>query len=190
MQLNISDIQATDGNDGSVNLYILCNSKTIKKYASHSYLTGGIITLNVKDNALAFTNFNGTALSPSTIPSIFGYYEDQLSDAINSSQNVYEAQNYFYGPSRFVARKPDELVIVDEGNYYTTENGDLLNTDPNGKQVQVNKNRIVTVSLTDFAITDKTDINLGFEIYLDNSFSTIVDNGFVTKSYKDNNYNY
>ena len=185
--LNITDIQAIDGKDSSVNLYILCNSKNIQRYESSSYLRGGIITVNVKNDTLAFTNFDGTALENSGKPNIFGWYDDSLDKAIAVTEYT---KSYFYGPSRFVARKPDELIIVDEGNYYIDSEGKLFEKEPDGTQILVNKNSIVTVSLIDFAITDRTDIDLGFEINLNPSFNTYKGNGYVAESYRNTSYKF
>ena len=185
--LNITDIQAIDGKDSSVNLYILCNSKNIQRYESSSYLRGGIITVNVKNDSLAFTNFDGTALENSGKPNIFGWYDDSLDKAIAVTEYT---KSYFYGPSRFVARKPDELIIVDEGNYYIDSEGKLFEKDPDGSQILVNKNSIVTVSLIDFAITDRTDIDLGFEINLNPGFNHYTVNGYAAESYRNTSYQF
>ena len=42
---------------------------------------------------------------------VFGWYKDGTVPAISI------ANRYFYGPVRFIARKPDELVIADDGIY-------------------------------------------------------------------------
>ena len=182
-KLNISDFQAIDGNDGSVNLYILCNAKNVsQQYDGSSYLRGGIITVKVDDNNLKFTNFDGTDLSDRTKPNIFGWYENMLGNAI--AENDY-TKSYFYGPSRFVARKPDELVIVDECYYYGDENS--LNGSSTSSKV--NKNNVVSVNLKTFAITDSTSVDLGFETYL----SSDLDGGsnvYYVKSYRNGEYNY
>ena len=57
---------------------------------------------------------------------------------------------YFYGPRKFIAKKPDELVIADDGCYYDEENNLLKN-----------KNRVVTVDLDD-ELMNITDVNVMF----------------------------
>ena len=57
-------------------------------------------------------------------------------------------RQYFYGPRKIIARKPDELVIADDG--YEYENSD-------------EKNRIVKVSLKNWAITSVEDAGVMFD---------------------------
>ena len=160
----------------------MCNTKNVsQQYDGSSYLRGGIITVNIDDNNLKFTNFDGTDLSDSTKPNIFGWYENKLENAITVTDYT---KTYFFGPSRFVARKPDELVIVDEGNYRGTED----TVDPDSSSF-VNKNNVVTISLKTFAITDSTSVNLGFETYLSNT-RKYNDNLYDTKSYRNGEYYY
>lgn len=56
----------------------------------------------------------------------------------------------FYGPKSFVAIKPKKLVILDEGIAFYT--------DAEGIYKYKNVNRIVTVDLEDFAITETSDV--------------------------------
>ncbi|MCQ2241488.1 leucine-rich repeat protein [Treponema sp.] len=60
-------------------------------------------------------------------------------------------EHHFTGPARFVAIKPDELVIADDGAYWIT-NGKLKNI-----------NRIVTVDLETFAIKESYEVTCGFD---------------------------
>ncbi len=181
-KLNIADIQAIDGKDDSINLYILCNSKVVDRdYNNNSYLRGGIITLNDKNDTLTFTNFDGTALEDSGKPNIFGWYADSLENAITVTDYT---KSYFYGPSRFVARKPDELIIVDEGNYRGTESSVY------GRSTSVvNKNNVVTVNLKTFAITNSTAVDFGFENYLNPNVNGNT-NGYDAKSYRNEEYTF
>ena len=66
---------------------------------------------------------------------------------------------YFYGPKQFVARKPDELYIVDEGGYNYGDNDD---------DEYVNKNRIVKINLQDFAM-EAVDVNVAFGYFTSKS---------------------
>ena len=69
--------------------------------------------------------------------------------------------SYFYGPRKFIARKPDELVIADDGGYVD------IDVDEDGKITEVNdaacKNRIVTVNLLDQSISAE-DVDVSFDI--------------------------
>ncbi len=179
--LNIADIQAIDGNDGSVILYILCNYKDIERHDDESELKGGIITVNVKNSSLTFTNFDGTALENSGKPNIFGWYDNTLENAVTVTEYT---KSYFYGPSRFVARKPDELVIVDEGNYIGTED-----SVDHSISTTVNKNNVVTVSLKTFAITDSTAVNFGFEAYISSEINSTT-NTYDAISYRNTSYKF
>lgn len=88
---------------------------------------------------------------------------------------------FFYGARKFIARKPDELVVADDGGYldieYKKEDEDNLVL---GTVNSVNKNRVVTVNLASetlsaidvdvtfdkaFALFDNTDsyVGTGFE---------------------------
>ena len=185
----ITDIQAVKQADSSVNLYILCNTRNISSYSARaSHLRGGIIT--VKDNGtdLSFIKFDGTAFASGEVPTIFGWSTCYLQDAITDSN--YE-KLYFYGPTKFVARKPDELVIVDEGNYFVNADGDVTSSykgwDNNNGIETINKNRVVCVSLKDFAITDSTDVEFGFEVFLQNVPSTYA-NAYIVSSYRGSSY--
>ena len=69
-----------------------------------------------------------------------------------------ENENYFYGPKKFIARKPDELVIADDGGYCD------IYFDGNGKEKInncININRVVTVDLKDESMS-AVDVNVSF----------------------------
>ena len=54
-------------------------------------------------------------------------------------------QVYCYGPQRFIARKPDALVIADDGGY--------IEDDDESSSSLTAKNRVVTVNLTDLSLS-------------------------------------
>ena len=64
-----------------------------------------------------------------------------------------EKSNKFYGPRRFVAIKPKEIAIADCGANFVMPN---FNKSQNGTMFA--HNRVVTVSLSSFAITDATEL--------------------------------
>lgn len=67
--------------------------------------------------------------------------------------SVSEKSNKFYGPRRFVAIKPKKIAIADCGANFVMPNRDK---GQNGKMFA--HNRVVTVSLSSFAITDATEL--------------------------------
>ena len=71
---------------------------------------------------------------------------------------IEDADKYFYGPKRFVAKKPDQLVIADEGVYC-----DIIFDDDNKRTVNDSRNinRVVTVDLTNESMS-AVDVNVGF----------------------------
>lgn len=64
-----------------------------------------------------------------------------------------EKSNKFYGPRRFVAIKPKEIAIADCGSNFVMPN---CNEGQNGKMFA--HNRVVTVSLSSFAILSATEL--------------------------------
>lgn len=71
---------------------------------------------------------------------------------------IEDADKYFYGPKRFVAKKPDQLVIADEGAYC-----DIIFDDENKRTVNDSRNinRLVTVDLANESMS-AVDVNVGF----------------------------
>ena len=80
--------------------------------------------------------------------------------------------------------KPDELVIVDEGNYIGTED-----SVDHSISTTVNKNNVVTVSLKTFAITDSTAVNFGFEAYISSEINSST-NTYDAISYRNTSYKF
>lgn len=195
--LRITDLQVRKVDD-AVYLYILVNCRQLST-ASGCYLRGGIITVKITstgENAYScsIVKLNGDLPeSGSTAKDvIFGWNEEYLQkDHVTSLATDTYRQTYFYGPTKFVARKPDELVIVDEANYYykKDENDDIFvmpTAEEENDCIKNNINRVVTVSLKDFAITASVDTNFGFETYLGPvSVTTDADNVYVSyRTYK------
>ena len=71
---------------------------------------------------------------------------------------IEDADKYFYGPKRFVAKKPDQLVIADEGAYC-----DIVFDGDNKRTVNDSRNinRLVTVDLANESMS-AVDVNVGF----------------------------
>lgn len=76
----------------------------------------------------------------------------QLGNIYTSSGKL--TKNVFFGPKKFIAIKPKKLVIADDGLFFYT--------DANGGLKYKNANRIVTVDLEDFAITDVEEASVAF----------------------------
>ncbi|MBP5602075.1 MAG: hypothetical protein J6X78_05035 [Treponema sp.] len=75
-------------------------------------------------------------------PRIRGWYP---STTDNTPYSATDEKLYFYGPSKFIARKPDELVIADEKSYEYTEDG---------QNKGYNGDRVVKINLANFANPD------------------------------------
>ena len=67
-----------------------------------------------------------------------------------------EKSNKFYGPRRFVAIKPKEIAIADCGANFVMPKNTTDGIETNGKMFD--HNRVVTVSLSSFAISDVTEL--------------------------------
>ena len=62
-----------------------------------------------------------------------------------------EIPGYFYGPRRFIARKPGVLVIADDGGLFSDNCADRITA----------KNRVITLNLSDLAF-DVKNVNVSF----------------------------
>ena len=74
-------------------------------------------------------------------------------------QPPYNQKNdYFYGPKRFIGKKPDELIIADDGIYVLVEDDGTKKTLKEFK----NMNRVVTVDLSQSYSLSVVDVNVSF----------------------------
>ncbi len=125
---------------------------------------GGIAKIDLRyPENLSFGPWNGGS-------KVLGWFTNTVYDD-NEGTNPQEVSmspspefndsSYFYGPRKFIARKPDELVIADDGGYVD------IDIDGDGKITEVNdaacKNRIVTVNLLDQSISAE-DVDVSFDI--------------------------
>lgn len=78
-----------------------------------------------------------------------------------------ESDQYFYGARKFIARKPDELVIADDGGYVDIDLDDSGNPKEGTLRSSENMNRVVTVDLKKEAITSVEDVNACFTLTFD-----------------------
>lgn len=155
--------KATDfilSDDGSA-LYLLISDLN----GAHS--RGGLIklanTVNGDTHTIALEELSGSK--------VYGWYSDayctpavangeklntdlhyETDETINAEQKE-AARNSFYGPQKFIARKPDELYIADEGSYDSSSNED----------------RVIKLNLNSLSKTI-TDVNVRFNSYNDSGF--------------------
>lgn len=136
-------LTASEAYSGQATITTFKGDLYIAIYAPNSYDAsfGGIV--KISDIAGASVDWNpSTNLnlyekigSDANAPRIRGWY------ASTTGNNPYSEEDeklYFYGPSKFIARKPDELVIADEKSYkIDNEHGN-------------NEDRVVKIKLEDF----------------------------------------
>ena len=125
---------------------------------------GGVIKLTgIADYSFSSTNAFVKIGNDTNSPYIRGCWQPENAGETISYPLTPDAEKiYFYGPTKFVARKPDELVIADEESYsYDDGNGRVLN----------NKDRIVTISLSTFANGNSemglTSVETNFDWYME-----------------------
>lgn len=130
-------------NTDKENIYILVS----EKYGSGSNglaTSGGLITIvstqSEDTHTLEVVN-RGTEESPVYV---FGCHRFGSGSIAKYPS---DPTSYFYGATKFVAKKPDELIIADEGCYSSG----------------TNTNRLVKINLSTFAISGTTEVNFGFD---------------------------
>ena len=104
---------------------------------------------------------NGTAVAKKLFTASYNamtgnttYTERTSATKLSSCPPESASDSYFYGPVRFIAIKPDELVIADDGAYEEINDDDSVNS--------INeKNRVVTINLTTESFS-ATDVNVTF----------------------------
>ena len=88
-----------------------------------------------------------------TVNTLFPNFISPSSTAENKNGSI--SKSKFYGPSRIIGLKPKKLIIADDGY--------ALYIDENGAPSYKNVNRIVTVDLESFAISDCKNTTVNFE---------------------------
>ena len=125
------------------NIYILVSEK-FASGGSGLATAGGLITLlstQTEDTHTLEVVNRGTEQSPVYV---FGCHRFGSGSIARYPSNP---DSYFYGATKFVAKKPDELIIADEGCYNSS----------------TNTNRLVKINLSTFAISGTTEVNFGFD---------------------------
>ncbi|MBQ7753235.1 MAG: hypothetical protein IJR80_06230, partial [Treponema sp.] len=159
-KLSLSGIQVISGN-----VYLIVYERGNNN--SNVCSRGGIIKItstvseNGETHTLAFHDFKTSTETSDPSIWIYGWAYNAWHPVLASKASSTDCSdtNYFYGCTKFLAKKPEELVIADEGGYEYYDGG---------SKKSVNKNRVVTVNLQDFAMTS-VDVNAGFDTYYSSS---------------------
>ena len=156
---NFTDMQIMQDPDDTskINIYAVC---TLEDYSPFITL-GGLLKVSTEkasDGSLVLQNLGDKT--------VFGWY---MADTLHSDADT-NTNTWFYGPRKILAKKPDELVIVDEGTY---------SVDSSTKH----KNRIVTVNLKELTMSVKNvNVSLGN--------AGIPGSAYIGKYRPDGNYGY
>ena len=124
---------------------------------------GGVLKVDLADFKGAFDTWrNGE--------SILGWYKETfLVEGVEKIASIQAplnlADKYFYGARRFIAKKPGELIIADDGGYADIDVSEESHT-PMQVNASKNMNRVVTVKLSDETIS-AVEVNVPFEASLD-----------------------
>ena len=157
-ELKISDIQIV-GNNLYIAVYAYRNAMNSPSviYTSEEdtvgksliVSTGGIAKADLTASTFELGNWRNNTI---VLGLYKGTYYKNTTNGYESTESVLQpplskAGNYFYGAKKFVAKKPDELVIADDGAYvdidYSTH---TVNN-------SINMNRVVTVNLATESIS-------------------------------------
>lgn len=159
-------------------LYFLASKKSVS--SDQIGTRGAVICVNLFSNKTDCIGWNTQAMDNSALY-LYAYASDTDAlyvDANKSAHvvakaseikgkdnaellgNIYTAsgmltKDVLFGPKKFIAVKPKKLVIADDGMFFYA--------DDNGCLKYKNANRIVTVDLEDFVITDAEDTSVAFE---------------------------
>lgn len=112
---------------------------------------GGVAKIDLTSQNFEFGNWkNNTKLLGWYTGTYFdGTSEHVEQQSVSMQAPLSESSNYLYGAKKFVARKPDELVIADDGGYIDLYLEDDQYANPKEVGECVNLNRIITVDLAE-----------------------------------------
>ena len=146
----VSNVGNSSGDSGDSFIYNYNQSNTM-------YSRGALLKIQSTSSGFEVVDILGwTGSSRQIAPVGDAYYPDDTSrlDPLKAYiPSLSENSNKFYGPRRFVAIKPKEIAIADCGANFVMPN---CNKSQNGKMFA--HNRVVTVNLSSFAITDATEL--------------------------------
>lgn len=149
--MTVTDMQIVE-QGGDAYMYVL-----VRQCSSRFYSRGAVVRLIInEDGSLTFKDKCGWYDENEALNVTWRENEESVlykdPEGRTEAETIeYFMKNYFTGPVRFVAIKPDELVIADDGAYWI--NSDRFK----------NVNRIVTVDLESFAINDSYDVGSTFD---------------------------
>lgn len=146
----VSNVGNSLGDSGDSFIYNYNQSNTM-------YSRGALLKIQSTSSGFEVVDILGwTGSSRQIAPVGDAYYPDDTSrlDPLTAYiPSLSENSNKFYGPRRFVAIKPKEIAIADCGANFVMPN---CNKSQSGKMFA--HNRVVTVNLSSFAITDATEL--------------------------------
>ena len=137
--------------------------------------TGGVVKIDLQtdsvgkwkngSNILGEYRFNGSFYEPNEDWD----YEEKNNSSITAVPPLEQANNYFYGPVKFIAKKPDALVIADDGIYIDAE----IDEDAFISKLKKfkNMNRLVTLDLKN-ELMSAVDVNVTFNVSVDQDSSS------------------
>lgn len=114
-------------NEDKITIFTTC---VLETYNPEFITLGGLFKLSTEkaeDGELVLQNFGEKT--------VFGWFMQGTAHTDDTGEDT-----WFYGPRKILAKKPDELVIVDEGTY-TVDN------------THIHKNRVITLNLKDFSMS-------------------------------------
>lgn len=163
----VSNVGNSSGDSGDSFIYNYNKSNTM-------YSRGALLKIQSTSSGFEVVDTLGwTGSSRQIAPVGDAYYPDDTSrlDPLTAYiPSFSEKSNKFYGPRRFVAIKPKEIAIADCGANFVMPN---CNKSQSGKMFA--HNRVVTVSLSSFTISDATELrNIKFSnLTLDGSGTSV-----------------
>lgn len=146
----VSNVGNTEGDSGDSFNYEYNQSNTM-------YSRGALLKIQSTSSGFEVVDTLGWTGSSRLIKPV-GEAKDESTLTILQPLTAYipslsESGNKFYGPRRFVAIKPKEIAIADCGANFV-----MPNRDEQQKGKMFAHNRVVTVSLSNFAISNVTEL--------------------------------
>lgn len=144
----VSNVGNSSGDSGDLFIYNYNQSNTM-------YSRGALLKIQSTSSGFEVVDTLGWTGSSRPIKPVGDaiYGGESLKPLEAYIPSLSENSNKFYGPRRFVAIKPKEIAIADCGANFVMPN---CNKSQNGKRFD--HNRVVTVSLSSFAILGATEL--------------------------------
>lgn len=144
----VSNVGNSSGDSGDSFIYNYNQSNTM-------YSRGALLKIQSTDSGFEVVDTLGWTGSSRQIAPVGDaiYGGESLKPLTAYIPSFSEKSNKFYGPRRFVAIKPKEIAIADCGANFV-----MPNCDKQQRGKMFAQNRVVTVSLSSFAITDATEL--------------------------------